>query len=566
MQSMSVKQMFVAVLALVIALLALMGIGIGRYEAASAAVAKANLARYNSYLLADELRQSSDDLTRLARTYVVSGDPKWEAQYFEILDIRNGKKPRPNEYEKIYWDFRAADIDPGKGVGATLALTDLMKQAGFTDAEFDKLKEAAGNSDDLVKTETVAMNMVKGLYADESGRFTKKAEPDFAKAREMMHDRNYHLYKAKIMKPVDAFLTLLDKRTQADIVAAESVKETWHYLLIGTAMLMLVLLSLSFHLVYRRIALALQRVVDISNVMATGDLRGALQDQGPHEVAVMMRSLSIMRDSFVRVVSTVRQGSEGVNTASTEIAQGNLDLSARTESQASALEETASSMDKLNAQVTHNAQTASAASQLASSAATVAVRGGEVVGRVVETMKEINNSSKKIADIISVIDGIAFQTNILALNAAVEAARAGEHGRGFAVVASEVRSLAGRSADAAKEIKSLINDSVERVGQGTALVDEAGSTMNEVVSSIKKVSDLVGEISAASNAQATGVAQVGQAIAQIDQVTQQNAALVEQIAAAAGSLRTQSGELVQTVALFQLGGHSPSFTPLLGSR
>jgi methyl-accepting chemotaxis protein len=254
----------------------------------------------------------------------------------------------------------------------------------------------------------------------------------------------------------------------------------------------------------------------------------------------------------LEVVSNVQQGAEGVATGSSQIAQGNQDLSARTESQASALQETAASMEELRTQIGHSADNARQANELAVTASTVAIRGGEVVGRVVGTMNEINESSKKIADIISVIDGIAFQTNILALNAAVEAARAGDQGRGFAVVASEVRSLAGRSAQAAKEIKNLISASVEKVNQGTVFVDEAGSTMAEIVDSIRKVSDFVGEISSASSEQAAGVAQVGEAVIQMDQATQQNAALVEQMAAAASSLKSQANELVHTVSIFKL--------------
>ena len=270
----------------------------------------------------------------------------------------------------------------------------------------------------------------------------------------------------------------------------------------------------------------------------------------------LLSAIKSMRDKFAAIVSEVRQGSEGVATASAEIAQGNNDLSARTESQASALEQTAASMEQLSATVKQNADNARQANQLAMSASTVAISGGEVVGQVVETMKGINDSSRKISDIISVIDGIAFQTNILALNAAVEAARAGEQGRGFAVVASEVRSLAGRSAEAAKEIKLLINASVERVAQGTALVDQAGVTMTEVVSSIRRVTDIMGEISAASNEQSLGVTQVGEAVTQMDQVTQQNAALVEEMAAAASSLKAQAQDLVGTVAVFQLAPES----------
>ena len=289
----------------------------------------------------------------------------------------------------------------------------------------------------------------------------------------------------------------------------------------------------------------------VAQGVAGGDLGVHIEVRSGDSTSLMAQ-LGVMQRSLAEVVANVRQNSESVATASAQIAQGNNDLSQRTEEQASALEETAASMEELSSTVKQNADNARQANQLALSASTVAVKGGEVVSEVVATMKGINDSSRKIADIISVIDGIAFQTNILALNAAVEAARAGEQGRGFAVVASEVRSLAGRSADAAKEIKTLITASVERVEQGTALVDQAGATMTEVVSSIKRVTDIMGEISAASAEQSAGVAQVGEAVSQMDQATQQNAALVEQSAAAAESLKTQAQQLVQAVAVFKL--------------
>jgi methyl-accepting chemotaxis protein-1 (serine sensor receptor) len=308
---------------------------------------------------------------------------------------------------------------------------------------------------------------------------------------------------------------------------------------------------LSFLLI-RGLSRALEKAVEVAYAVAQGDLTQTIEVRGDNEMARLMKALTAMSESLIKVVSSVRQGSDGVATASAEIAQGNNDLSARTEQQASALEQTAASMEELGSTVKQNADSARQANQLAMNASTVAVKGGEVVGQVVDTMKGINESSRKISDIISVIDGIAFQTNILALNAAVEAARAGEQGRGFAVVASEVRSLAGRSAEAAKEIKNLIGASVERVEHGTALVDQAGITMTEVVSSIKRVTDIMGEISAASNEQALGVTQVGEAVTQMDQATQQNAALVEEMAAAASSLKSQAQELVQTVAVFKL--------------
>ena len=286
--------------------------------------------------------------------------------------------------------------------------------------------------------------------------------------------------------------------------------------------------------------------------IAQGNLMSHIADGG--QTASLMGMLRQMQGSLQQLVRGVRNSAQGISTATGEIAAGSQDLSNRTESQASALEQTAASMEELGSTVQQNADNARQANQLATSASTVAVKGGEVVGQVVETMKGINEDSRKISDIIGVIDGIAFQTNILALNAAVEAARAGEQGRGFAVVASEVRSLAGRSAEAAKEIKSLINTSVERVEQGTLLVDQAGATMTEVVASIRRVTDIMGEINASSAEQAGGVAQVGEAVTHMDKTTQQNAALVEQMAAAAGSLNSQASELVQAVAVFKLGG------------
>ncbi len=285
--------------------------------------------------------------------------------------------------------------------------------------------------------------------------------------------------------------------------------------------------------------------------VAAGDLVVRV-DLRPGDTTSLMARLKEMQDNLLKVVSHVRENSESVATASAQIAQGNSDLSQRTEEQAAALEETASSMEQLGSTVRQNADNAKQANQLALSASAVAIKGGEVVGQVVDTMKNINDSSRRIADIIGVIDGIAFQTNILALNAAVEAARAGDHGRGFAVVATEVRNLAGRSAEAAKEIKSLIHASVERVERGTVLADQAGVTMHEIVNSIRRVTDIMGEISAASIEQSSGVAQVGQAVSQMDQATQQNSALVEESAAAAESLKQQAQQLLQAVAVFKL--------------
>ena len=296
----------------------------------------------------------------------------------------------------------------------------------------------------------------------------------------------------------------------------------------------------------------IRQAVELAETVAGGDLTRTISATGKDETAALLRALGNMNDSLVKIVSEVRTGTDAISTASGEISAGNHDLSARTEQQASSLEETAASMEELTSTVKQNADNARQANQLSMTASDVAAQGGAVVGQVIVTMGSINESARKIVDIIGVIDGIAFQTNILALNAAVEAARAGEQGRGFAVVASEVRTLAQRSAAAAKEIKTLIGDSVNKVDAGAKLVDQAGATMEQVVASIRRVTDIMGEITMASQEQTDGIEQVNQAIGQMDQVTQQNAALVEESAAAAESMQDQAGKLAQVVGVFKL--------------
>ena len=422
-----------------------------------------------------------------------------------------------------------------------------------------KLKEAKASYEALLATdeERKAYEAFKGLreqYLQQHQSIRKMSEMnDTAGAALLLNEDSKTMFDRSGVV-LDQLIAINSEAAAATAGTADAVFHLARNALFASLVVGLVLAVAAGAWITRSITRPLEAALKVADRVAAGDLTGTIDSHGNDEVGQLLQTMQRMQAALVRVVSQVRHSSDNVSHASAEIAQGNHDLSARTELQASALQQTTVSMDNLSAAVRHNANSAHHANQLAREASTVAEQGGEVVGRVVETMKGINAASNKINDIISVIDGIAFQTNILALNAAVEAARAGEQGRGFAVVASEVRSLAGRSAEAAKEIKHLIHASVERVEAGTLLVDQAGATMAEVVTSIRKVTQIMGEISVASGEQSTNVSQVGQVIAQMDQATQQNAALVEEMAASASSLRQLATELVHNLAAFKLGG------------
>ena len=454
-----------------------------------------------------------------------------EAREFEVKHSRTADKSYHSEYE-------AKMADAGQSAGKALADYERLVTS---DAERDGFTKVSKAWDGylLAQKRVVALGRDKKQQdaADISEGLGSMAFDETLGALTLLTKFNFDGGSAAAAQSAAVYAQA--KRVTLGLLAAA--------LLLGFGLVLLV----TRHLV-GRLGGEPAEAVQLARAVAQGDLTTQIY-LNPGDKQSLMAWLDVMQRQLGEAVLKVRQGSVSVATASGEIAHGNADLNQRTEEQASALEETAASMEELSSTVKQNADNARQANQLALGASTVAIKGGEVVGQVVQTMKGINDSSKKIADIIGVIDGIAFQTNILALNAAVEAARAGEQGRGFAVVASEVRSLAGRSADAAKEIKSLINASVERVEQGTALVDQAGATMTEVVSSIKRVTDIMGEISAASTEQSAGVAQVGEAVSQMDRATQQNASLVEQSAAAAESLKAQAQALVQAVAVFKLG-------------
>ncbi|WP_159912755.1 methyl-accepting chemotaxis protein [Pantoea sp. 18069] len=514
-RNLSVKAKLVGTFGLLIALI----IGITVY---SIQMMKDDSAQFSNYVqgiqaradAANKVRHAVDQRAIAARNLVLVTSPQDLAQEKAIVEQAVG------DVRKYLAELQALAARPGVHPEVR------AKVDGITRIESEY--------------EPVAMSIVAMALGDQREAAVEKMN---AECRPLL---------AALMRATDDYSAFTAGRSQAMIQEAQAATEQRQLVLIAGGALVVALACWAAALIVRAIVRPLNQAVELIDEIAQGDISRRITVDTQDEFGRLLLALARMQQSLVSLVSSVRQGAEGVSTASAEIAQGNMDLSARTESQASALEQTASSMEELGTTVRQNADNAGQANQLAKNASGVAQQGGQVVEQVVVTMRGISDSSKRIAEIINVIDGIAFQTNILALNAAVEAARAGEQGRGFAVVASEVRSLAGRSAEAAKEIKQLIEDSVQRVAAGSQLADRAGSTMNDVVSSIRRVTDIVGEISAASAEQSAGVGQVGEAVTNIDQATQQNAALVEQMTAAASSLNAQAQELVRSVSIFKL--------------
>ena len=526
-------------------LIALLCAALWRSSQADAQLVKVTDARYHSYVLADELRQSSDDLTRLARTYVVTGDERYERQYMDILDIRNGKKPRPLNYERIYWDFVAAGNDKPRADGETLALQDAMKQAGFTDQEFAKLKEAQGNSDGLVKTEVIAMNAVKGLFDDGTGKFSKKGAPDVEMARTIMHDKTYHQNKAKIMQPVDEFLTLLDARTSGSVEQAKRDSHSAFRLVLWLVGTLLVAAVASLCFVYRLINQQLggepAYAAGIVNRIATGDLTVAIAVKRG-DTSSMMAAMHAMVGKLSQIIGDVNGTASLIASASGEISSTAQSISQATNQQAASVEETSASVEQMSASINQNTDNARVTDGMASQAAKQAVEGGAAVKETVTAMKQI-------AGKIGIIDDIAYQTNLLALNAAIEAARAGEHGKGFAVVAAEVRKLAERSQVAAQEISELAGGSVEKA-------ERAGKLLDDIVPAIGKTSELVQEIAAASSEQSSGAGQINTAMTQLNQITQQNASSSEELAATAEEMSSQAAQLQEVMGFFKVNASS----------
>jgi methyl-accepting chemotaxis protein-1 (serine sensor receptor) len=435
---------------------------------------------------------------------------------------------------------------PDDAVRNVERVNEFMAQSNKSYQNFLKAPRLEGTQD-MAAAISTAYKQYSGLVDSQLDAIRRKSVESFLKTSEQSRVANDALKKS-----TDAFLGYIDKATDKMVAAGHADFELAQRVTIIMVAIALVLTIGCWLFISRMLLRPLRDANDHFDKIAAGDLAHRVEVRSQNEIGLLYSGLRRMQESLTRTVSTVRRGVEEINVGSREISAGNTDLSSRTEQQAASLEETAASMEELASTVKQNADNARQANQLAASASDVAERGGSAVAEVVNTMQGISASSRKISEIVSVIDGIAFQTNILALNAAVEAARAGEQGKGFAVVAGEVRSLAQRSAQAAKEIKGLIEDSVTKVGAGSQQVERAGATMQEIVASVKRVTDIMGEISAASDEQSSGIDQVNRAVSQMDEVTQQNAALVEQAAAAAGSLEEQAQRLAEAVAVFKI--------------
>ena len=445
-------------------------------------------------------------------------------------------------------------------IGQMLLATDPVRVKKFTDA-YAAIR--AANTENLKTFEKMLHSPDAKAIFDEQTKARTEYGAVVRKIFELMaagqRDEAMALYENDLPAPKARYYSLIDKmvdlqtsRMSGDVNNAKASSNHAKIEMILASVLAVLLGAATAYFITRSITRPINRAIALAEAVAAGDLTYQVHIEGKDEVARLIQALRNMVQSLNRIVSQVRAGADAISTAADEVSQGNADLSARTEQQASALEETASAMEQLTAAVKLSADNANAASNSAVSASTIAVRGGEVVSKVIVTMSSIATSSKKISDIIGVIDGIAFQTNILALNAAVEAARAGEQGRGFAVVAGEVRSLAQRSATAAREIKTLISASVEQVDEGSRMVEHAGETMREVVGSIRSVSEIMTDISASSREQSMGIEQVNSAILQMDDSTQRNAAMVEQGTAAAGAMQDQAKKLAEVVSAFEL--------------
>ncbi len=578
---MTIKNLFLALLAALTLLLCLVLLSVISLKSASDEVDRSADLRYRSYLLADELRQSSDDLTRLARTYAVTGDAKYEKQYFDILDIRNGKKPRPEHYERIYWDFVAAGIDKPQPDGATASLQALMKEAGFSEQEFAKLKEAQNNSDALVKNETIAMNAVKGLFDDGTGQFTKKGDPDLELARKLTHDENYHKYKAQIMKPVDEFLELLDKRTSAAVEQANQAKTRMQYWVTGLVLFSIAFLVVALLTVYRRIIAALGGepavASEVVKQVAAGDLSVEIPVANTDSTS-LLAAMKVMQSNLQKLIGEIQTNADMVASAAKKMTIAAEDVAWSSNQQsasslviAAAMEQSTVSINLISDSA-NRAQTISGDSELlmnetsgvVSEAVNRIAKIATVVEQASQTVRTVGQESENVSKIVLVIKEVADQTNLLALNAAIEAARAGEQGRGFAVVADEVRKLAERTTQSTQEITTMISsmqssardavtcieDAVANVNEGVILTKRVGESVSRLGASSHEVKGVIIDVSSALREQNAASNEIARNVEQIAQTGERNSGAVGAVAKAATELQQLANSLTDSARHF----------------
>lgn len=560
------------------AMMLLMFLAILKLQSVNQEQTEATALRYQSYLLADELRQSSDDLTRLARTYVVTADPKWEAQYFEILNIRNGNQPRPLHPERIFWDFEAADISvPRTGVQAPLR--ELMEQVGFSQQEFAFLNQAEDNSNALVRTETIAMNAVKGLFEDNQGNFTVNGEPDQARAIAMMHDQAYHNEKARIMEPVNLFLAALDERTSTAVQQAQAQAQLWVTLLLALSLLIVLILTASLMFAWRFSMKRLGAEPSRLNQMAHRQAEGYLDvdTQASPGVAGAIQSVSA---KLREVAGIVQQGTLSLTSMSDQLSSTAQQLTASMQSQAERTEMIASASTEMSQTSNHIAENVNRVQQASVDTLELAQTGGTRVTQSTEamdaTLKQVTLAAdqasaleakaSQVQDVVGIISAISEQTNLLALNAAIEAARAGEAGRGFAVVADEVRTLAERSTQATHEINTIIGSMQEGVAQVVSTMEqvsknatssneisqEIAESFQKIITSMATLQENATQNAASIDEMVSTTDQITADIQEISEVSKESLGAAQHISHSAVELVDNAHSLSTSIAYFKV--------------